>query len=99
MANGRKFPELREQRQYLDNEIYQINKSLEAEGANGASGAWLAEQRRRKQALFNEIDYVIEHYGEDEAQSVEAIIGRAQTLAIVLVAAASAILSILAYMK
>ncbi len=64
MANGRRLPALREFRQYLDNEIYQINKQLEAEGGNGASGTWLAEQRRSKQALFEEIDYVIEQYGD-----------------------------------
>ena len=63
MANGRRLHALREFRQYLDNEIYQINKQLEAEGANGASGAWLSEQRHTKQALYDELDYVIETYG------------------------------------
>ena len=69
MANGRRFPALREFRQYLDNEIYQISKQLEVEGGNGASGTWLAEQRRLKQALFEEIDYIIGQYGDAGAHN------------------------------
>ena len=65
MANGRKFHALREFRQYLDNEIYQMRKALESEGANGASGVWLNDQIRSKQDLFDEIDYVIEEYGDE----------------------------------
>lgn len=70
MANGRKFHALREFRQYLDNEIYTMRKQLEVEGSNGTSGIWLHDQIKGKQALFDEIDYVIEEYGDMTAREL-----------------------------
>lgn len=97
MANGRRLHALREFRQYLDNEIYQINKQLEAEGANGASGAWLSEQRHTKQALYDELDYVIETYGN--ADTTKQSFTKRDALfvfAFIIVVVASFIMSILA---